>query len=239
MVLHQPTPPRRHTNCGGRARVHDGGVCPGQRPRPYPHQPARRGKLPSLIHSQLPPPSRRSASQRLLKSIPRRFPIPLAIDSSIVDSSTLVRWRCHVPGTIPCTGNSLGLELLYLNLTTGMVWVQTNDAQNDNLYPYVHLLPNNQLFIFANRDSILFDWQTYQQTGSFPTIPGEPRNYPSAGSSVMLPLNNADGFSYVEILVCGGAQYGAFLYNENDLPASQTCGRIAPLSANPNWEMEV
>jgi hypothetical protein len=44
--------------------------------------------------------------------------------------------------------------------------MQANDAQNDNLYPYVHLLPNNQLFIFANQDSILYDWQ---KTPSPPT----------------------------------------------------------------------
>ena len=120
-----------------------------------------------------------------------------------------------------------------------MVWVQTNDAQNDNLYPFVHLLPNNQLFIFANVDSVLFDWQTNTEVGNLPTLPGNPRNYPSAGSSVMLPLSNANGFSFVEILVCGGAQYGAFLNNDNNEPAVDTCGRIAPLSANPNWEIEV
>ncbi len=37
--------------------------------------------------------------------------------------------------------------------------LQTNDAQNDNFYPFVHLLPNNLLYIFANRDSILYNWE--------------------------------------------------------------------------------
>jgi hypothetical protein len=114
----------------------------------------------------------------------------------------------------------------------------TNDAQNDNLYPYVHLLPNNQLFIFANRDSILFDWNTNTAVANLPAIPGEPRNYPSAGSSVLLPLSGFNGWGGPEILLCGGATYGAFLNPAAGLPASITCGRIAPLDAAPAWAME-
>jgi hypothetical protein len=106
------------------------------------------------------------------------------------------------------------------------------------LYPFVHLLPNNQLFIFANKDSVLYDWQTNTVTGTLPTIPGEPRNYPSAGSSVLLPLSAANGFSNPEILVCGGAAYGAYLNDNTGLPASKTCGRIAPLAAGAGWAME-
>jgi hypothetical protein len=102
----------------------------------------------------------------------------------------------------------------------------------------VHLLPNNQLFIFANRDSILYDWQTNTVTQTFPTIPGEPRNYPSAGSSVMLPLTAADGWTGAQILVCGGAAAGAFLNTAAQLPASITCGRMTVTDAAPGWAME-
>ncbi|KAG0626134.1 hypothetical protein M758_2G105100 [Ceratodon purpureus] len=114
---------------------------------------------------------------------------------------------------------------------------QTNDAQMDNLYPFVHLLPNNQLFIFANRDSILYDWQSNTVAKNFPTIPGEPRNYPSAGSSVLLPLTAEGGFSWPEVLVCGGAQYGAYM-SGNMADASGNCGRIAPLADGAGWAME-
>ena len=106
----------------------------------------------------------------------------------------------------------------------------------DNLYPFVHLLPNGQLFIFANRDSVLFDWKTNKQVRDYPTIPGEPRNYPSGGSSVMLPLSAAANYGNPEILVCGGAKYPAFTGGLK--PASQSCGRIAPLSAAADWAME-
>jgi hypothetical protein len=117
------------------------------------------------------------------------------------------------------------------------VWVQTNDAQMDNLYPFVHLLPNNQLFIFANRDSILYDWESNTVAKNLPTIPGEPRNYPSAGSSVLLPWAAEGGFSGAEVVVCGGAQYGAYLSN-NMADASGTCGRISPLADGADWAME-
>ncbi|CAK9877898.1 unnamed protein product [Sphagnum jensenii] len=129
---------------------------------------------------------------------------------------------------VPANGAPVFLDLIS----------NTNDAQNDNLYPYVHLLPNNQLFIFANRDSILFDWPTNSVVGNLPTIPGEPRNYPSAGSSAMLPLSGFNGWTDPEILVCGGSTYGAFLNVAAELPASISCGRIAPLSATPAWAME-
>jgi hypothetical protein len=115
--------------------------------------------------------------------------------------------------------------------------VQTRDAQMDNLYPFVHLLPNNQLFIFANRDSCLYDWKTNTVARNYPTIPGEPRNYPSGGSSVMLPLSAAADYGNAEILVCGGAAFGAY-NNPGGQPASQTCGRLAPLAAAPGWAME-
>ncbi len=121
---------------------------------------------------------------------------------------------------------------------TKISWLQTNDAQNDNYYPFVHLLPNNELYIFANRDSILYNWQTHTTVKNFPTIPGEPRNYPSAGSSVMLPATAASGWTYAEILICGGSQFGAFKNPKLQLPASQTCGRILPLATNPAWVME-
>ena len=108
----------------------------------------------------------------------------------------------------------------------------------DNLYPFVHLLPNNQLFIFANRDSCLYDWTSNTVVKDFPTIPGEPRNYPSAGSSVLLPLTAASGFNYPEVLVCGGAAYGAYLNPSAGLAASSTCGRISPLADGADWAME-
>ena len=113
-----------------------------------------------------------------------------------------------------------------------------NDAENDNLYPFVHLLPDGNLYVFANQDSIVYNYMTNTMVKTFPTIPGNPRNYPSAGSSVMLPLLAANQYSIVEVLVCGGAQNGAFLAPWLNKPCSITCKRIIVTDPNPVWAEE-
>ncbi|GAV65446.1 Glyoxal_oxid_N domain-containing protein/DUF1929 domain-containing protein, partial [Cephalotus follicularis] len=110
------------------------------------------------------------------------------------------------------------------------------DNQMDNLYPYVHLLPNGQLFIFANNRAVLYDHQTDKVVRDYPTLNGGPRNYPSAGSSAMLALEG--DFSTAVIVVCGGAQYGAFIDKAIDTPAHGSCGRIVATAPDPVWEME-
>ena len=107
------------------------------------------------------------------------------------------------------------------------------------MYPFVHLLPNGHLFIFANRDSILLDYKNNIVLRTYPTIPGNPRNYPSAGSSVLLPLDApTDNYQSAEVLVCGGAQLGAFAQPKLQLGCSNTCGRMVVTSPNPSWTME-
>lgn len=127
-----------------------------------------------------------------------------------------------------------GRGKVYLDLLAA-----SGDAQGDNMYPFVHLLPDGTLFVFANRDSVLYDPDADAVVRRFPTLPGEPRNYPSAGSSVLLPLVGRTGFRDPQVLVCGGAQYGAFLNPAAQLPASETCGRISPLAGDAaDWAVE-
>ncbi|XP_042496809.1 aldehyde oxidase GLOX [Macadamia integrifolia] len=110
------------------------------------------------------------------------------------------------------------------------------DNQMDNLYPYVHLLPNGHLFIFANNKAVEYDYTINAIVRNYPPLDGGPRNYPSAGSSVMLALQG--DYSTAEIVVCGGAQYGAFIVRSTDTPAHGSCGRIVATDPEPNWEME-
>lgn len=121
-----------------------------------------------------------------------------------------------------------------------------NPGEENNLYPFLHLLPDGNLFIFANRRSILFDYNRNTVIKEYPLIPGEEkRNYPSTGSSVMLPLNltgNGTRLPEVEIMVCGGAYSGAFdLANKQKvfIEASRTCGRLRVTDPEPEWVMEV
>ncbi|KAI6698348.1 hypothetical protein NL676_018467 [Syzygium grande] len=110
------------------------------------------------------------------------------------------------------------------------------DKQMDNLYPYVHLLPDGHLFVFANDRAVSFDHKLARVVRQYPPLEGGPRNYPSAGSSMMLALDGAHDTAV--IVVCGGAPYGAFIERNTDSPARGSCGRIVATAAEPSWEME-
>lgn len=119
--------------------------------------------------------------------------------------------------------------------------LSANNGQADNWYPYVHLLPDGTLFIFANTKSIKLNYITNKVEKTYPDLPGGPRNYPSGGSSVMLPLNFVDLFKSVEVLVCGGAAKSAFTIAEgrrNFIPCQQTCGRMKVTDPAPTWTVE-
>ncbi|KAL5718023.1 (methyl)glyoxal oxidase [Ranunculus cassubicifolius] len=120
---------------------------------------------------------------------------------------------------------------------------QTNDRDQhgNNLYPFVHLSTDGNLFIFANRDSILLNYRRNRVVKTFPRMPGRgSRNYPSSGSSVILPLDHADGFQNVEVLVCGGSATGAYrrARGKNFIGGLQTCGRMMVTGNVHNWTME-
>ncbi|KAL6907565.1 hypothetical protein ACP4OV_002604 [Aristida adscensionis] len=119
--------------------------------------------------------------------------------------------------------------------------VQTRDPEENNLYPFVHLNIDGNLFIFAKNRAILFDYNKNKVVRSYPELAGgDPRNYPSSGSSVLLPLkpNPAEA----EVLVCGGAPAGSYNATKGKdgtfAPALATCGRIKITDAAPAWVIE-
>ncbi|KAJ9536457.1 hypothetical protein OSB04_un000365 [Centaurea solstitialis] len=89
--------------------------------------------------------------------------------------------------------------------------VETNDFKfENNLYPFVFLNTDGNLFVFANNRAVLFDYRRNRVVKTYPGVPGgEPRNYPSTGSAVLLPLRVVQAtVAVVEVLVCGGAPKG-------------------------------
>ncbi|MCO5547029.1 hypothetical protein L7F22_000470 [Adiantum nelumboides] len=118
---------------------------------------------------------------------------------------------------------------------------QTNVPKvENNLYPFLHLSSDGNLFIFANKQSVLLDYKANRIVQTFPDMPGGGgRNYPSSGSAVMLPLNAADNFQKVEIMICGGAPDGSFLQAPKvQVEALRSCGRMVITDAKPAWVME-
>jgi hypothetical protein len=111
----------------------------------------------------------------------------------------------------------------------------------NNLYPFLHISSEGNLFIFANKDSILFNYKKNRVVKDFPRMPGGgARNYPSSGSSVMLPLHSTNSFQTVEIIICGGAPENAYNKSKsgNFMNALNNCGSVVITYRNPRWSME-
>lgn len=119
---------------------------------------------------------------------------------------------------------------------------QTSDSEENNLYPFVHLNVDGNLFIFANNRAILFDYKKNSVVRNYPIMPnGDPRNYPSSGSSVLLPLNLNAAPLVAEVMICGGAPKGSFTTAQTKhtyMAALRTCGRIRITDESPAWSME-
>ncbi|XP_047338423.1 aldehyde oxidase GLOX [Impatiens glandulifera] len=124
---------------------------------------------------------------------------------------------------------------------------ETRDPEENNLYPFLHLLPDGNLFVFANTRAISLDYRRNRIVKEFPSITrNDPRNYPSSGSSVLLPIDdthtntNQNKCIKVEVMICGGAPRGAFgaAGHGHFTPSLTTCGRIQVMDKNPRWAME-
>ncbi|KAL8230054.1 hypothetical protein R6Q57_014954 [Mikania cordata] len=144
------------------------------------------------------------------------------------------------------TGSSSSLSLFNLTFL-----LETTDYQEENnLYPFLHILPDGNLFVFANQRSILLDYVSGRVVREFPPIPGEKRSYPSTGSSVLLPItlhehdpspgSRLGPDQVVEVMICGGARAGAFPMAERGVytAAARTCGRMNLISPQPYWIIE-
>ncbi|XP_059650394.1 aldehyde oxidase GLOX-like [Cornus florida] len=122
---------------------------------------------------------------------------------------------------------------------------ETSDPfEENNLYPFVYLLPDGNVYIFANNRSISYDYVNHRIIKEFPVIPGEKRSYPATGASVLLPIRLTGGNTRspeVEVMICGGANGGAYLTAEKHrkfVEASKTCGRLKLTDPKPQWVME-
>ncbi|RDW61559.1 hypothetical protein BP5796_11451 [Coleophoma crateriformis] len=99
------------------------------------------------------------------------------------------------------------------------------------MYPFVHLMNDGNLFVFASKSSQSFNVGSNTIVRSFPDLPGDYRTYPNTGGSVMLPLSSANNW-LPDIIICGGGAY-----QDISSPTDPSCGRIQPLGAG-TWEMD-
>lgn len=116
-----------------------------------------------------------------------------------------------------------------------------NFRLENNLYPFVHLVPDGNVFVFANNRSILIDPVTNKVIKEYPVMPGGSRNYPASGMSVILPINPATANKNFEVMVCGGGRWDSYFFSQIQgkfFPALQDCGRINLMEPNPVWRKE-
>ncbi|XP_050375884.1 aldehyde oxidase GLOX1-like [Argentina anserina] len=132
------------------------------------------------------------------------------------------------------------------NMIKSLFLDETTEMDENNLYPFVYQTsdPNN-VYIFTNDRSILFNTKTNKQVKEFPKLPGGSRNYPASGMSVLLPIelkeqNPAD--IPLDVLICGGAPKDAFRKSMNEprefVPALDDCAKMRITDPNPVWETD-
>ncbi|KAL1207598.1 Aldehyde oxidase GLOX1 [Cardamine amara subsp. amara] len=121
---------------------------------------------------------------------------------------------------------------------------QTDDPEENNLYPFVWLNTDGNLFIFANNRSILLSPKTNKVLKEFPQLPGGTRNYPGSASSALLPIRlyvQNPARIPADVLICGGARQDAYYRANNKKlydPALKDCVRMSINSAKPVWKVE-
>nr|ARQ16439.1 putative galactose oxidase [Artemisia capillaris] len=134
-------------------------------------------------------------------------------------------------------------DLPFLQQTTEPPLGPGRPVEN-NLYPFQFLLPDGNIFLFANNRAITFEPATGKTVKEFPVLPGGSRNYPPSGSAALFPLKlTADNAPVVpEIVICGGNQPNAYelvdarhVTEKKFLPALQDCNRIQPMAADAAW----
>lgn len=142
------------------------------------------------------------------------------------------------PDTLEFTPKLIGLPLLEETSDDG--------GRENNLYPFLNLLPDGKLFLFANYKSIIFDPATGKTIRSLPNLAGGSRNYPPSGMSALLPIDLRIEQTQVdvEVLVCGGNTREAYTFSDLQQPkrtfldASRSCGRLRVNVEGAEWETE-
>ncbi|KAL8265503.1 hypothetical protein R6Q59_023633 [Mikania micrantha] len=117
----------------------------------------------------------------------------------------------------------------------------------NNLYPFMFLIPDGNVFLFANDRGIIFHPHTGTVVRQFPKLPGGARNYPASGMAALLPLTitpTPDNI-HAEVVVCGGNTQDAYpsvdskhTKNRVFTPALRDCHRIVLSNHGSTWEKE-
>ncbi|GFP94748.1 galactose oxidase [Phtheirospermum japonicum] len=114
---------------------------------------------------------------------------------------------------------------------------EDDGGRENNLYPFVNLLPDGNLFVFANYKSVILNPYTGETVRQLPDLPGGSRNYPPSGMSALLPINlniEDQNLVNIEVMVCGDLQQPKRTF----LEAARDCGRLNLNVEGGLWDIE-
>lgn len=100
------------------------------------------------------------------------------------------------------------------------------------MYPFLALLKTGDVLVFVSESAQIFQPKTNKVVSSLPNLSGLHRTYPNTGGAQLLALSASNNWE-PSFLVCGGGAY-----QDITSPTDASCGRIDPLSSNPQWEMD-
>ncbi|KAH0583554.1 hypothetical protein H2248_009180 [Termitomyces sp. 'cryptogamus'] len=113
---------------------------------------------------------------------------------------------------------------------------------NSNLFPIAFSLPDGKVFIAANRDAMIYDWERNEER-RLPQLPNGIRvTYPMTGTALLLPLSPANKYQ-PEVLICGGSNIpddkASYAISSQD-PASSQCSRLVltDKGIDDGWQVE-
>lgn len=116
------------------------------------------------------------------------------------------------------------------------------ETLNANLFPIVFALPDDRLFVAANRRAMIYSWQDNTEQ-ELPGIPNGIRiTYPMTAGAVLLPLTPENDYT-PEVLICGGSNVDDTRPADeisSQEPASNQCIRMVLNQAGieRGWKVE-
>lgn len=117
-----------------------------------------------------------------------------------------------------------------------------NDTLASNLFPIAFSLPDGTIFVAANQDAMIYNWETNTEQ-RLPQIPNGVRvTYPMTGTALLLPLSPENNYT-PEILLCGGSTVDdtkpGYEISSQD-PASAQCSRMVLTNDGiiAGWQVE-
>ncbi|GAV84618.1 Glyoxal_oxid_N domain-containing protein/DUF1929 domain-containing protein [Cephalotus follicularis] len=137
----------------------------------------------------------------------------------------------YVPEEGKCNEKLYGLPFLK----------KTTDPCENNLYPFVFLSTDGNIFIFANNRSILLSPTRNKVVRELPVLSGGSRNHPASAMSTLLPIKLHDPeVIQAKVLICGGAKHDAALLAEKAIfvDALQDCATIDITNPKATWHKE-